>query len=537
MDSEIKDFHLKEMNDEPLFRIGIFDSQEYADFKVMGRFAVQDEEGRDLIKSGDSDLKWRIKIKESKSGKENFLLVLFESFEKELVEEKLSNAKKIDKNAFIRSLGGNIFFQNRRINNNTKYILAVGNYATEIEARKDFKRFQPEFIPYVQKETTKAPQGHLEVFDAEYDKSAETLNSVRIVPDNVNTKIKIFNIRSFDQVLQKHHWEDQVFNGTLEFRIGNSGSLRAISEIQLESYLKRVLYSEVGTDLPLSFLESFAIVCRNEAMARINHFELGDSIDFSNTGPSLRYYGDDFDDDNINKAVESTRGQVLLTKDHIRDTPFHLICGGHTEDSEGFWENDEKPLFTGRYDWKEKSKNFGKPPDEKTIKKWIDARPEVWCNLKGREIPEALEKYKQSFRWEVSYNRNELEDVIRTKIGEDIGTLFDIYPLNRGKSGRLNEIELLGSLKNYRINGQLNIRMALDHGVLPSSCFILEKELDNTGTPIMFNFIGAGQGHGIGLCKTGAAIMALEGLSSEEILNHYFQDSDLKSIYEIDLNG
>jgi len=536
MENEIKDFQLKEMNSEPLLRIGIFDSQEYVDFKVMGRFTVQDEAGNDLIKSINSDLKWRVKIKDSKPGKENFFLVLFESFEKELVEAKLDHARTIDKSVFTRSLGGNIFFQNRKISNNTKYILAVGNYPTEIQARKDFKRFQPEFIPYVQKETIRQPQGHLEVFDAEYDKSAESANSIRIVPENVNAKIRIFNIRSFDDVLQKYHWNDQVFNGTVELRIDNTGNLRAISEIPLESYLKRVLYSEVGTDLPLNFLKSFAVVCRNEAMARINHFELGDSIDFSNTGSSLRYYGDDFDDDNINKAVESTRGQVLLTKDHIRDTPFHLICGGHTEDSEGFWENDEKPLFTGRYDWKEKSKNFRKPPDEKTIKKWIDARPEVWCNLKGRDIPEALEKYKQFFRWEVSYNRNELEDVIRKRIGEDIGTLFDIYPLYRGKSGRLNEIELLGSLKNYRINGQLNIRMALDHDILPSSCFILEKELDDTGTPIMFNFIGAGQGHGIGLCKTGAAVMALEGFKSEEILNHYFQDSDLKSIYEINLN-
>jgi stage II sporulation protein D len=536
MDNEIKDFHLKELNNEPLLRIGIFDSQEYADFKVMGSFAVQDDDGNDLIKSIDSELKWRVKIKDSKLGRENFLLVLFESFDKELAEEKLSHAKKIDNSAFVRSLGGNIFFQNRKINNNTKYILAVGNYPTEIEARKDFKRFQPEFIPYVQKEIIKPPQGRLEVFDAEYDKSAESANSIRIVPEDSGTGVKIFNIRGFDEVLQKHHWDDKVFNGTLEFRIDNKGNLRAISELPLESYLKRVLYSEVGPDLPSSFLESFAVVCRNEAMARINHFELGDSIDFSNTGSSLRYYGDDFEDDNISKAVEATRGQILLTKDHIRDTPFHLICGGHTEDSDGFWENDEKPLFTGRYDWKEKSKNFSKPPDEKTIKKWIDARPEVWCNLKGREIPAAFEKYKQFFRWEVSYNRNELEDVIRKRIGEDIGTLFDIYPLYRGKSGRLKEIELLGSLKNYRINGQLNIRMALDHDILPSSCFILEKELDDTGTPIMFNFIGAGQGHGIGLCKTGAAVMALEGFKSEEILNHYFQDSDLKSIYEIDLN-
>lgn len=537
MDSDIRDFHLKEMNNEPSLRISIFDSQEYLDFKSMGKFNIQDDEGNDLLKSINSNLKWRIKIKESRPGKEKYFLVLFESFDEELVEEKLEIAKKIDENVSIRTIGGNIFFQNRKINNNKKFNLCVGDYPTEIEARKEFKRFQPEFIPYIQKETKKLPQGQLEVFDAEYEKSSEAANSIRIIPENLNTKIKIFSVKSFDNVLQKYHYTDQVFNGIIEFRIDNGGNLMAISEIPLETYLKRVIYTEVGTDLPLDFLKSFAIVCRNEAMARINHSQLGDPYDFVNTAPSLKYYGEDFDNKDIDEAVESTRGQILLTKDHIRDTPFHLICGGHTEDSEGFWENDANPLFTGKYDMNKKSKKLGELKDDKSIRNWIESRPDVYCNLKGREIPDALEKYKNFFRWEVSYGRHELEDIIRKRTGEDVGTLFDIFPISRGKSGRLNEVELIGSLKNYRINGQFNIRLALSHDILPSSCFMLENELDDSGTPIMFNFIGAGQGHGIGLCKTGAAIMALEGYKCEEILNHYFQDSDLKSIYKIDLNN
>lgn len=536
MDEEPRNFDFKELNDEPLLRIGIFDSQEYLDFKVLGKFTIQDENGENLTESVGSDLKWRVKLKEGKPGKVKYFLVLFESFNRKLVEEKLQIAQKIDENVYIRSLGGNIYFKGRKINNNTKYILVAGDYPTALEARKDFKRFQPEFIPYVDQETTKLPRGSLEVFDAEYESSAEGNNCIRVVAEDINTKIKIFGVRRFDDVLQKYYYTDQVYNGIIEFRVDNKANLMAISEIPLEAYLKRVIYSEVGADLPLNFLKSFAVVCRNEAMARIHHSSLGDPFDFPNTGHSLRYSGDDFEDKNIDEAVESTRGQVLLTQDHIRDTPFHLVCGGHTEDSAGFWENDEKPLFAGGYDWKEKPKNFESLQKEKNIKKWIESRPRVWCNLMGREIPEALEKYKKFFRWEVSYSRKELEEIIRKKTGEDIGTLFDIFPLSRGISGRLNEIELLGSLRNHRIKGHLNIRESLDHEILPSSCFIFDKELDDSGTPIMFNFIGAGQGHGVGLCKTGAAIMALEGLSSEEILNHYFQDSDLKSIYEIDLD-
>ncbi|MCB0312612.1 MAG: amidase, partial [Calditrichaeota bacterium] len=71
------------------------------------------------------------------------------------------------------------------------------------------------------------------------------------------------------------------------------------------------------------------------------------------------------------------------------------------------------------------------------------------------------------------------------------------------------------------------------HEYLPSSCFLVERELDDTGTPISFTFVGAGQGHGVGMCKTGAAVMALEGHKYKEILEHYFNNkTKLKSIYE-----
>ena len=95
---------------------------------------------------------------------------------------------------------------------------------------------------------------------------------------------------------------------------------------------------------------------------------------------------------------------------------------------------------------------------------------------------------------------------------------------------------MIGSLKNYKIRGEFNIREALAHDYLPSSCFLVERELDETGTPISFIFVGAGHGHGVGMCKTGAAVMATENHTCQQILDHYFESSDVKSIYEIDLS-
>lgn len=535
MGNSNKEIHLPEQNGEPIIRVGLFENQEFIDFKILGKFNVQDSEGNILIKNINSDLVWRVKVKESKPGKESYHLVLYETFKKERIEEKLKQAKLIDENVKALVLGGDIFLQDRKINNNTKYILIAGDFSSELLAKKNAKKFKPDFNPRVEKEITRLASGQIEVFDAEYENSAEVHNAVKIVPENIDTKIRIFNVRGFDEILQKEIHQDHVYNGTVEFRIDTRGQLMAISELPLESYLKRVVYSEIGTDLPLEFTKSLAIVCRSEVMARVGHKHLGAPYDMCNWGHCLRYYGDDFSDENIQKAVELSRGQVIFADDTICDTYFNLICGGHTEDASGVWEMDEEPFFTGKYDWKETPKGFANLQDEEVVKKWIHSRPDAWCNLRGRKVPDSLENYKKYFRWEVNYTRKELEDLVRKKTGEDLGILFQIVPLLRGRSGRLKEIELIGSLKNYRIRGELNIREALAYDYLESSCFIIEQELDEAGTPITFTFVGAGQGHGVGMCKTGGAIMAMEGYKSKQILDHYFEGNKIQSVYKLNL--
>ncbi len=532
MPDNVNDINLNHQNGEPIFRIGVIEGQEYIDFYVFGEFSVIDSAGIVLIPPVNSKLKWRVKIKESKPGSQRFRLILYESFDAQRIAKKLKLAQQFDPEARIEVFGGNIFLNEKKINTNTKYVIISGDYTTELEAKKEFKKFQPEFNPSVIKGTVKPPKGTLEFFDGEYENAGETKNSFKIVSSNVKTKIKLFNIRSYDEVLQKEHHEDRVYNGNLEFGLDNQGKLMVISELPLESYLKRVIYSEIGTDLPLEFSKSLAIVCRSEVMARIDHKHPGESYDMCDWGHCLRYYGNEFDDKNIEKAVDETRGQVIRSKDTICDTYFNLICGGHTEDASGVWEIDESPQFHGKYDWKKAKKEFASLEKEEVVRRWILSRPDAWCNLKGASIPKSLERYKKYFRWEVGYSRRELETLIYKKTGEDIGILFDIVPLRRGRSGRLKEIELIGSLKNYRIRGELNIRSTLAQDYLESSCFIVEKELDEIGTPISISFIGAGQGHGVGMCKTGAAVMAMENHTWQEILKHYFENCNIFSIYD-----
>jgi SpoIID/LytB domain protein len=526
-----KDIYLKHHEGEPVFRIGVIEGQEYIDFHVFGKFSVIDSTDKIMFSGIKSDMKWRVKIKESKIGSEKYRLVLYETFDAKRIEGKLKIAQKFDPDAKIEVLGGNIYLDERKINNNTKYVIIAGDYGTEIEARKEFRKFKSEFNPTVIKDTVREPKGILEFFDAEYENAGETKNFFKIIPEDVKSKTRIYNVRRYDNILQKEYFDDHVYNGSLEFRIDNHGKLMVISELPLESYLKRVVYSEIGKDLPVEFSKSLAIVCRSEVLARVEHKHLGDPYDMCDWGHCLRYFGNDFEDPNIDQAVEETCGQVIFSNTNICDAYFNLICGGHTEDVSGVWEMDESPQFHGKYDWKDTPKEFKNLNKEQVVRKWILSRPDAWCNLRGGDIPKSLEKYKKYFRWEVYYSRQELENLIYKNTGEDIGILFDIVPLRRGRSGRLKELELIGSLKNYKLRGELNIRETLAQDYLESSCFIIEKELDEIGTPISFTLVGAGQGHGVGMCKTGAAIMASQGKNWKKILQHYFENCKISAVY------
>ncbi|GAB4333976.1 MAG: hypothetical protein Kow0037_12390 [Calditrichia bacterium] len=533
MKNHAKSIHLKTRDGEPIVRIGLVEGQDYIDFRTSGEFDILDAENEPIIENVKSKLKWRVKIKESKPGQEQYYLKLYETHNREEIEEKLKTAQKYSLETTIEELGGDIFLGDKKINNNTKYILKAGNFKSALEAKRAAKQYANDFNPTVDKETAKSPKGVLEFFDAEYIHSGESKHAFKIIPKDVNTKTKLYSLRTYDELLQKDHYEDRIYNGGIEFRIDNQGKLMIISELPLETYLKRVVYSETGEDLPIEFIKSMAIVARSEVLARIEHKHLGDPYDMCDWGHCLRYYGDDFDDPNIDKAIEQTRGQVIFTPEGICDAYFNLLCGGHTEDASGVWDVETSQYSHAKFDWKEKPEGYEDLKSEEAARRWILNRPQAFCNLAGRQVSPTLDEVKKYFRWEVNYTRSELEEIVKRKTGQDIGIIFDIIPIERGKSGRLKEIELIGSLNILRIRGELKIRESLSYNYLESSCFIIEKEFDDIGTPISFSFIGAGQGHGIGMCKTGAAVMATEGYKWDEILKHYFKECTVKSIYEM----
>jgi SpoIID/LytB domain protein len=231
---------------------------------------------------------------------------------------------------------------------------------------------------------------------------------------------------------------------------------------------------------------------------------------------------------NIQKAIDATRGQVLMYDGKVCDARFYKACGGATELFENAWANEH-------YNYLEPVRDeIGTPLPDLTIEEnaqaFIRTSPSAYCNTTdARVLSQVLNNYDQEtkdfYRWTVQYTKEELSDIIRDRSGIDFGEIIDLVPIKRGPSARLYEMQIVGSKRSMVIGKELEIRKWLSRSHLYSSAFVVDRNENGD-----FILTGAGWGHGVGLCQIGAAVMADKGYTYEQILAHYFPGSELKSI-------
>ena len=171
--------------------------------------------------------------------------------------------------------------------------------------------------------------------------------------------------------------------------------------------------------------------------------------------------------------------------------------------------------------------------------KWIYSRPDAFCNTSDAEIlSQVLNNYDQEttdfYRWKVDYSREELSEIACRRSGIDFGQIVDLVPLERGTSGRIVRLKIVGTKRTMVIGKELEIRKTLSNSHLYSSAFTVERhDVDpQTNLPASFTLHGAGWGHGVGLCQIGAAVMGAKGYSYTQILNHYFIDATIDTLYK-----
>lgn len=363
------------------------------------------------------------------------------------------------------------------------------------------------------------------------------------------------------------HWEqkeDQEFQGALKLMI-SEGEIQVVNVISVEDYLISVISSEMRGDSSPELLKAHTIISRSWLLAQI---EKQDQLAGSGNAYEpehrteeeyIRWYDrEDHDqfhvcaDDHcqryqgttrshnpeVVRAVNETAGEVLEFDGRICDTRFSKCCGGVVEEFQHCWEPVVHPYLQRVEDHPASSAiRSGDLKVETNAMEFIKGSPEAFCNTTDAALlRQVLNDYDQSssdfFRWEVSYSQEEIASLVREKSGIDFGKILDLVPVERGESGRLVRLKIIGSKRTLIVGKELEIRRWLSSSHLYSSAFIVEKKQMKNGVPGSFQLRGAGWGHGVGLCQIGAAVMASKGYSHLEILNHYFIDAAIEKRYE-----
>jgi SpoIID/LytB domain protein len=239
----------------------------------------------------------------------------------------------------------------------------------------------------------------------------------------------------------------------------------------------------------------------------------------------------------VEQAVAQTRGMLLMNNDQICDARFSKSCGGISETFENVWEPEVHPYLQSIIDNPKPAEGFDADlTNEKAAQKWIRNAPEAFCNTHNKEVlSQVLNDYDQEttdfYRWKLTYQQADLAELIARKSGRDFGAILDLVPVERGFSGRLKKLKIIGSKLTLTIGKELEIRKTLSESHLYSSAFVVDKQNITDGIPGEFVLTGAGWGHGVGLCQIGAAMMGAKGYKYDEILLHYFCGASISKEY------
>ena len=364
------------------------------------------------------------------------------------------------------------------------------------------------------------------------------------------------------------HWErkeTQTFLGTLRFVV-ESDKIVAINELPVEKYLESVISSEMSATSSLELLKAHAVISRSWLLAQMKKrrevAENGNNF-FSFTKKEdtlIRWYDREdhtlFDvcaDDHcqryqgitketsphVAEAIRQTKGQSLMDGEEICDARFSKCCGGITEECQYCWEDTPKTYLTAVRDIALGVEHtLPNLTNEEEAEKWIRFNRPAFCNTQDKKIlSEVLNDYDQEtvnfYRWKETLSQEKLQQLIADKLKMDLGAILDMKAVERGKSGRISKLQLIGTEKTFTIGKELEIRRTLSDSHLLSSAFVVDKyDKDEQGVPQRFELIGAGWGHGVGLCQIGAAVMGEQGYHYDAILLHYYQGAEIKKLYK-----
>ena len=361
------------------------------------------------------------------------------------------------------------------------------------------------------------------------------------------------------------HWERkeaQTFLGKLRFIVENN-NICAINELPVETYLISVISSEMRATSSLELLKAHAVISRSWLLAQMeqrkaeNNNAVKQPSLFKTDEEIVRWYDREdhkhFDvcaDDHCQRyqgitkaankhvveAIKQTAGEILTSRGEICDARYSKCCGGAVEEFQYCWENIRKPYLQALPDTMPDTTSLPNLTNEAVARQWILSSPNAFCNTTDQKVlSQVLNDFDQEttdfYRWIQIYSQAEVKQLLEEKLAMQFGDIIDLIPMERGKSGRIYRLKIIGTQRTLIIGKELEIRRALSKSHLYSSAFVVEKVDIKDGVPQQFIIKGAGWGHGVGLCQIGAAMMGVQGYRYDEILLHYYKSAEITKAY------
>jgi len=272
------------------------------------------------------------------------------------------------------------------------------------------------------------------------------------------------------------------------FVMVRGGTLLAINQVDVETYVASVMSAEVSPGWATESLRAQAIVVRTYA-AHSRLSRRPQQYDLKDDTSSQVYRGIDDVAQSFVSAAHDTAGQIIFVDNAPASVFYSAACGGHTAASEELTGQPSPAYLVGVSD--------------------LDSGGRAYCSA------------APYFRWKNSVSAESMARIVDVPAEQ----LNSIAVVDRWPDGRVRTITASGASFTVTLNGREFYTRALrvlGYKVIPSSQFDITR--DNQG----FALVGHGVGHGVGMCQWGARGRAGAGMGAAQIIQAYFPGTTLR---------
>ncbi len=511
---------------DPIIRVGIVEGRKSVQFTptLPIRVLPAGEGGAEIELPAKKT--YTVRARRSKPGKYKYMVVVsrLPVAERSKVEKIKSTWLKRGYIPEVEEVGG-LFAVKGQVFDSRTILIGVGSTKKYATARKTRLALETKFgiEGSIHSEVVSYPSVDIELTGEGVDAKVSVKNVLQIAPPRGKEGDISYTVPRIEKSYGKG-FETRRYTGSLIFAPDRKGRLVGMVSLGAERLLKGVVPAETYTSAPEHALRAQAVAARNEIFSGIGVRNLAEPYMLRGDVMDQVYGGIGVEHPRTSAAVDATRGRVMFYGKKIIEATYSSNAGGFTENNENVWDMEPRPWLRGKPDAPSGTVpakfRDGISPDE--LADFLDA--DYPANSKTAPISST-----RLYRWTRSVKVSEVHEWL-SENGRNVGRIKDVKVKSRGISGRVIRLEVIGDAGKTVVERELNARRLF--GGLRSGLFTMKINRDGRGYASSFDFEGAGFGHGVGMCQTGAIGMASRGKSYSDILQHYYSGISIKRLYD-----